>query len=68
MPTLSTDQSHAIEITALKGKAIASLLGVASGTGDINSEDLVLTAYAIEEHFRAILGALEVTQSLNKEK
>ena len=59
MPTLTTSQSHTIEITALQGKAIASLLGVSSGAEDCSAEDVTHAAYALECLFQEILKALE---------
>ena len=59
MPTLTTSQSHTIEITALQGKAIASLLSLSSGADDCSAEDITHAAYALECLFNDILAALE---------
>ena len=61
MPALTTAQVHTIEITALKGKAIASLLGVSSGSEACTAEDIAMTAYSLESLFKEILEALEQT-------
>jgi hypothetical protein len=58
MPT-TANTSHEIEIAALKGKAMAVLLGLACGTGDLSQDDIEMAAYAIEGQFLAILEALQ---------
>jgi uncharacterized protein YgfB (UPF0149 family) len=51
-----------IEIALLNGKALASLLGLLCGTGDLSQDDWQAAAYAIESEFAAIQEALEPRQ------
>ena len=57
--TISYQQRDTIEISALKGKAVAALLGTACPLDDASRDDLQTAFYALEEYFLEILEALE---------
>ena len=56
---LSVDQVQKIEIAAIKGKAVASLLGLSSSLEECTAEDVSLSVYALECYFVRILHTLE---------
>ena len=56
---LSVDQVQKIEMTATKGKAVASLLGLSSSLEECTAEDVSLSVYALECYFLEILHTLE---------
>ena len=56
---LSVDQVQKIEMTATKGKAVASLLGLSSSLEECTAEDVGLSVYALECYFVRILHTLE---------
>jgi O-succinylbenzoate synthase len=57
--TITHQQRDTIEITAMKGKAIASLLGTTSPLDDASREDLQTAFYALQCFFEEIIEALE---------
>lgn len=59
--TMTISQRDTIEITALKGKAVASLLSTACPLEECSTEDIQLALYALEQYFSEILEALEAT-------
>ena len=59
MTTLTIQQIHDIELTAMKGKAVASLLGLSSSLDECTAEDVSLSVYALECYFVRILHTLE---------
>ena len=56
---LSVDQVREIEMAAIKGKAVASLLGLSSSLDECTAEDVSLSVYALECYFVRILNTLE---------
>ena len=55
---LSVDQVREIEMAAIKGKAVASLLGLSSSLDECTAEDVSLSVYALECYFVRILHTL----------
>jgi hypothetical protein len=56
---LTVDQVREIEMVAMKGKAVASLLGLSSSLEECTTEDIGLSVYALECYFVEILNTLE---------
>lgn len=56
---LTVDQVQKIEMEAIKGKAVASLLGLSSSLEECTAEDVSLSVYALECYFVRILHTLE---------
>jgi len=56
---LTVDQVQKIEMAAIKGKAVASLLGLSSSLEECTAEDVSLSVYALECYFVRILNTLE---------
>lgn len=56
---LSVDQVREIKMAAIKGRAVASLLGLSSSLEECTAEDVGLSVYALECYFVRILHALE---------
>lgn len=56
---LNVDQVREIEMAAIKGKAVASLLGLSSSLEECTAEDVSLSVYALECYFVRILHTLE---------
>lgn len=56
---LNIEQVRDIEFLAKKGKAVASLLAMASGTEECTQEDINMSAYILEQYFAKILKTLE---------
>ena len=61
---LTVDQVREIEMVAIKGKAVASLLGLSSCLEECTSEDVSLSVYALECYFVRILHTLEGENTL----
>ena len=55
---LSVDQVQKIEMVAIKGRAVASLLGLSSSLEECTTEDISLSVYALECYFVRILHTL----------
>jgi len=55
---LSVDQVQKIEMAAITGKAIASLLGLSSSLEECTAEDMGWSLYALECYFLEILNTL----------
>ena len=55
MSSLTTKQIHDIEFTAMKGKALASLLSLFCPLEECTPQDLQLSLCALEDYFRDIL-------------
>jgi hypothetical protein len=53
---------HTIEIEAIQGKALASLMEAFCGSPDFCAEEVGVVAYSLQRHFLAILQALDETQ------
>ena len=56
---LSIEQVRDIEMTAMKGRAVASLLGQTSSLEECTTEETGLAVYALECYFSEILQSLE---------
>ena len=56
---LTADQVREIEMVAMKGRAVASLLGLSSSLEECTAEDVGLSVYALECYFVRILNTLE---------
>ena len=56
---LTVDQVREIEMSAIKGRAVASLLGLSSSLDECTAEDVSLSVYALECYFVRILNTLE---------
>ena len=56
---LTVDQVREIEMAAIKGRAVASLLGLTSSLDECTAEDVSLSVYALECYFVRILHTLE---------
>jgi hypothetical protein len=52
---------HTIEIEAMQGKALASLLEAACASEDFCPEEVGIVAYSLQRHFLAILEALDTS-------
>jgi hypothetical protein len=66
--TITIAQRDTIEIIALKGKAVASLLGTACPLDECSTEDIQLALYALEQYFSEILSALEALEAHQPEE
>ncbi len=55
---LTVDQVQKIEMAAIKGKAVASLLVLSSSLEECTAEDVSLSVYALECYFVRILHTL----------
>ena len=55
---LSVDQVQKIEMAAIKGRAVASLLGLSSSLEECTAEDIGWSLYALECYFLEILNTL----------
>ena len=58
MPAKTTHHLRNIEFTALKGKALASVLSISSSLNECTYEDIQLSLCALEDYFKDILVAL----------
>ena len=56
---LSVAQVREIEMASIKGKTVASLLGLSSSLDECTAEDVSLSVYALECYFVRILHTLE---------
>lgn len=52
------DREIEIEMLALRGKAVAAMLGIVATTSDSSPEELSMGAYALECYFDEILAQL----------
>lgn len=60
---LTTEQAREIEFLAMRGKAVASLLGTVAGSEEATTEDISMSAYALECYFTDILKMLEPVET-----
>ena len=60
---LTIEQAREIEMLAMRGKAVASLLGTAADCVDSTRDDISMSAYALECYFADILKMLEPVQT-----
>ena len=60
---LTNEQAGDIEMLAMRGKAIASLLGLTSSLEECTTEDIGLAVYALECYFSEILKTLELVHT-----
>ncbi len=56
---LTNEQAGEIEMIAMRGKAIASLLGLTNSLEECTNGDIGLAVYALECYFSEILKTLE---------
>lgn len=56
---LKRDQAKEIQWLAMKGKAVASLMGTVAVSSECEPEDISMSAYALECYFADILKELE---------
>ena len=56
---LTIEQAGEIEMIAMRGKAIANLLGLTSSLEECTTADIGLAVYALECYFSEILRTLE---------
>lgn len=59
---LTIEQTREIEMLAMRGRAVASLLGTAADCQDSTRDDISMSAYALECYFADILKTLEPVQ------
>ncbi len=60
---LTIDQAREIEFLAMRGQAVASLLGTVASSEEATPEDISMSAYALECYFADILKQLEPVET-----
>ena len=60
---LTIEQAREIEMLAMRGRAVASLLGTAADCVDSTRDDISMSAYALECYFADILKMLEPVET-----
>ena len=60
---LTIEQAREIEMLAMRGRAVASLLGTAADCVDSTRDDISMSAYALECYFADILKQLEAAST-----
>lgn len=64
---LTIKQTREIEMLAMRGRAVASLLGTAADCEDSTRDDISMSAYALECYFADILKQLDPVPTVSAE-